>query len=106
MVSTEEALLQGARLGGEKAVGMLLERGVSPNGERVARGKPLEMAVRNGHVGVVRLLLDSGVDMMDERGSLQEKYVRIAENRGDEVMAVMLRGYGAGLDKSGLGMVG
>ncbi|KAM0240796.1 hypothetical protein ACHAP5_007831 [Fusarium lateritium] len=65
------ALGAAAQLGNEVMTDRLLDRGARPGNDGMGGGSPLHTAVKRGHSGVVRILLQYGADTkaVDESGS-------------------------------------
>ncbi len=84
--------LEAAAVGDQETVRRFLDNGTSPNDSGSSRQDwtPLDMALRGGHTGVVRLLLDSGATTLHLTPPLEVA----AESGHPETVAYLLDRYG------------
>lgn len=87
-------LSRAAKWGNEKAVEVLLDRGVSPNEDWVYAPQPLLVAAEKNHVGIVRLLLSRGA-RVNQISRIGETALSVATWEGSEEIVKLLLDYGA-----------
>ena len=54
---------------------------------------PIHFAVREGHLGIVKLLIDRGADLAYRSYPFQDSLLTIAEDHEQEEVAALLRGH-------------
>ncbi|MEX0849433.1 MAG: ankyrin repeat domain-containing protein [Candidatus Dependentiae bacterium] len=85
---TERSILMQAVIRGDiRAARMLLQHGADPNKGTRSLGTPLQQAVRRLNSGMVKLLIDYGVDTTRAR---EQGLVDFARNRGEDGLAASL----------------
>ena len=89
-------LAAAARDGDFDRVVTILESGVSPHTPNAAGARPMQLAARNNHIAIVRLLLDRGASpncLIDGRvggGSQESALISAAKNGNTEIMEVLI----------------
>ncbi|XP_069671550.1 receptor-interacting serine/threonine-protein kinase 4-like [Periplaneta americana] len=95
----EEKLIDAAKEGNETAVKVLLLVGTNASMQNSVGDTPLHWAAREGHVGVARLLIDAGAQLMVKAGSNGHTPLHVVGfSENVEAMARLLVERGADLE--------